>query len=233
MKPRVLGLIPAKGGSQRLSKKNIRKLQGRPLIAWAGDAARRSGVIDRLVLSTESEEVAEAARKSGIEVPFMRPAYLAENPYGVVDVALHALDALETEGDRFDRLVILLPTAPLRTGDDIQDAYALFDQKNGKFLMSVSEYPHTPFTAMLIDGDDELQPCFPEHLEYQSQALPKAYCANGAIHILDVVAFRKAKDYYAKPLIPYVMPIEKSADIDTENDFQWVEFLLRKARGDL
>ncbi len=230
-KPRVLGLIPAKGSSTRLFKKNIRLLEGRPLIAWAADAATNSGVIDRTILSTESKEIEAVASAWGIDVPFMRPAYLAKNPYGIVDVALHALDTLETQNDVFDRLIILLPTAPLRTGDDIRNAYNLFDKKKGKFLMSVSEYSQAPFTAMNIDKREFLRPCFPEFLQLQSQKFPKAYCANGAIHILDIQAFRETGDYYSDPLIPFVMPIEKSADIDTELDYKWVQFLLRNTTG--
>lgn len=228
-KPRILGLIPAKGGSERLVKKNIRKLAGRSLIEWAADSANDSGLMDRLILSTESEEIADAARKIGVEVPFMRPRFLAKNPYGVIEVALHALEVLENRREIFDRLIIMLPTAPFRTGNDIRQANAIFEKENGKFLMSVSEFSHTPFAAFTIGKLQTLQPCFPEYLGLQSQEFPKAYRPNGALHILDIPAFQESKSYFSQPLIPYVMDIDRSVDIDTEEDLMWAEFLVSQS----
>ena len=221
----VLGLIPAKGGSQRLALKNIRSLGGRPLIEWAAKAAWESGVVDRLILSTEAEVVAESAVSSGIEVPFIRPKELAKDPYGVVDVALHAIESLEEQGDVYDRLVILLPTSPLRTANDIRQAYRKFNDEDAQFLMSVSEYAHTPFSALRLEEGRYLKAHFAEYLGKKSQQMPLAYRCNGAIHILDIEAFNRERSYYAEPLLSYIMPPERSVDIDTELDFRWAEFL--------
>ena len=111
---RVLGLIPAKGGSIRLPRKNIRKLAGKTLLQRAIEAAQQSGVINHLSVSTEDEQIATEAKQLGVDVPFMRPTYLSKDPYGVVDVALHALDEWERLGKCFQTLVILLPTSPFR-----------------------------------------------------------------------------------------------------------------------
>ena len=224
----VLGLIPAKLGSTRLPEKNIRALAGKPLLAWTVEAARASGVIDRLVVSTEDEKVARVARDCGAEVPFMRPAALARDPAGVVQVALHALQALRAQGAEFRTLVILLPTCPLRTAGDIRDAFSLFVRRKGFFLMSVGQYSHTPFAALELGKEGVLKPFFPEYIGRRTQQHPIAWRANGAMHILDVAAFEKARSYYAEPLLGYPMPSERSVDIDNEADLFEAERLLKK-----
>ena len=228
---KVLGLIPAKGGSTRLAKKNIRQLAGRSLLAWTAEAARASGVIDRLIVSTEDDEVAAAAREIGLEVPFMRPPELARDPAGVVQVALHALDMLEAAGELYDSLVVLLPTCPLRTAADIRSAYELFIERKRPFLMSVSEFEHTPLAALGPTEDGRLEPYLPQYFGRKSQEMPKAYRPNGAVHVLDVKAFRRARSYVAQPLVGYVMPRERSFDIDTEDDLRAAEFHLKLQAG--
>lgn len=226
---RILGFIPAKGGSTRLAKKNIRALAGKSLLAWTAEAARGSGLIDRLVISTEDEEVAAEARRLGIEVPFMRPPELARDPAGIVDVALHALSVLEASGDSYDTLVILPPTSPFRNAQDIIAAHKLFFDSRSGFLMSVSAFSHTPFAALALDGQGILTPYFPEHIGKKSQEMPSAFRPNGAIHILDVPSFKRTRDYFSPPLVGYVMPRERSADIDTEDDLREAEASLRAA----
>lgn len=225
----VLGLIPAKGGSTRLAKKNTRLLGDKPLLAWAAEAARESGAIDRLVLSTEDKDVAEIARAWHVDVPFMRPAALAKDPAGVVDTALHALEALEAEGHHYKTLIILLPTCPLRNAEDIQGAYDLFVRMNRPFVMSVSEFNHTPLAALQQSEDGRLNPYMPEYFGRKSQDLPPAYRPNGAIHVLDVEAFKRERSYLAEPLVGYVMPRERSIDIDTLEDLRIAEAQLTEA----
>ena len=224
----VLGLIPAKLGSTRLPEKNIRPLAGKPLIAWTIEAARASGVIDRLVVSTEDERVARVARDCGAEVPFLRPAELARDPAGVVQVALHALETLRRQGAEFRTLVILLPTCPLRTAKDIRDAFSFFVKRKGFFLMSVGQYSHTPFAALDLRKNGLLKPFFPKYIGKRTQQHPAAWRANGAMHILDVAAFEKTRSYYSEPLLGYPMPPERSVDIDGEAEFHEAERLLKK-----
>lgn len=223
---RTLGLIPAKGGSTRLRRKNILPLGGKPLIGWAIDAALASGVIDRLVVSTEDEEIAGRARELGADVPFLRPDALARDPAGVVDVALHALDVLREQGEEYDRIVILLPTCPFRTAADIRDAMALFEAKNGTFLMSVAEFSHTPFAAQGIAEDGTVHPHFPDHFGKKAQEMPHAYRPNGAVHILRVADFERVRSYIAQPLLGFVMPAIRSVDIDHQEDLDYAEYLL-------
>ena len=225
----TLGLIPAKGCSSRFARKNIRYLGDKPLLAWAAEAARESGVIDRLILSTEDQEVANIAEDFGIEVPFLRPRELANDPAGVSETALHAIEQLESIGDYYKTLVILLPTCPLRTAEDIQAAYQLFLQKNRPFLMSVSEFSHTPLAALQQSEDGTLDPFMPQFFGRKSQEMPPAYRPNGAIHVLDVDAFKRERSYLANPLVGYVMPRERSIDIDTEEDLRSAEMQLTQS----
>jgi len=223
---KTLCLIPAKGGSTRLARKNVLPLGGKPLLGWAVDAAVQSGLMDRIVVSTEDQQIAEIARSLGAAVPFMRPQHLACDPAGVVDVALHALGELRNLGEEYRTLVILLPTCPFRSAGDIRGACELFRDAQASFLMSVSRYEHPPFAALSLDGEHRLRPYFPEYIGKKSQEMPAAFRANGAIHVLDVTAFERERSYYAQPLIGYDMPWQRSIDIDTEHDLRFAESLL-------
>jgi CMP-N-acetylneuraminic acid synthetase len=225
---KTLGLIPAKGGSKRLHRKNILNLGGKPLLGWAIHSALESRVIDKVVVSTDDNEIAKVATKYGADVPFMRPKELSIDPAGVVDVGLHAINQLDSNLTEFDKIVILLPTCPFRTAGDIKNAFDLFTKMKGKFLMSVSEYSHTPFSAMGISSNNYLTPYFEQYIGKKSQELPISYRANGAIHILDVKSFVKYKSYYKKPLIGFPMPFLRSIDIDTKDDLLFADFILKQ-----
>ena len=226
----VLGLIPAKGGSTRLAQKNIRPLGGKPLLAWTAEAAKTCQIFDRLIVSTEDEKVAQVAGSLGLEIPFLRPAHLALDPAGVVDVALHALEELERRGDRYETLIILLPTCPFRNAQDICAAYTEFRDHGASCLMSVAPFSHTPFSALSLNDQKQLKPYFPELLGRKSQEMPGAYRPNGAIHILDVEWFKENKSYFGPPLLGYLMPRGRSVDIDTEDDLRMAEVLLAMNR---
>lgn len=221
----LLILVPAKAASTRLKRKNMQLLGNRPLLQWAIDSAIQSDLDADIIVSTEDQEVAKYVESVGIEA-LIRPAKLAVDPAGVVDVALHVLEDLNAKGRNYKTLMILLPTCPFRSAKDVQDAHQLFVSKKAQFLMSVSEYGHTPFAAMGLNAEGNLEPYFPEFIGRKSQQMPKAYRANGAIHVLDVEAFQREKSYYAQPLLGYLMPADRSVDIDTIEDLQYAEFLL-------
>jgi CMP-N-acetylneuraminic acid synthetase len=159
----------------------------------------------------------------------MRPAHLGKDPFGVVDVCLNVLDEYERSDRRFRTLIILLPTSPFRTALDIREAARVYNDEGASFLMSVSEFGHNPFGALKASPENEhvMEPCFPEYIGKKRHEVPKAYRANGAIHIVDVEAFRKANTYYGKPLYTYAMPWPRDIDIDTIEDFKYAEYLLR------
>src|SRR3546814_5471714 len=150
----------------------------------------------------------------------MRPQALARDPAGVVQVALHSLETLEAAGERYDTLVTLLPTCPLRNADDIRGAYALFIERGRPFVLSVSEFEHTPFAALGPTADGRLEPYTPQYFGRKSQEMPKAYRPNGAVHVLDVAAFREAKRDLAQPLVGYKIPRGRPFDIAPEDDLR-------------
>ena len=155
---RVLGLIPAKAGSVRLPRKNIRPLAGTTLLGRTIHSARKSGICDRILVSTEDKEVADIAEGAGVELPFMRPDYLARDPAGVVDVALHVLDELESRGEGYDTLVILLPTSPFRRAGDITGAMERYLDQEVDFLMSVYTATRWPLTRCPWNAASTLTP---------------------------------------------------------------------------
>lgn len=204
-------------------------LAGKPLIAWTIDAARGCRTPGDIVLSTEDAEVARVARDLGVEV-LERPQELAQDPVGVVQVALHALEVLRTSGRQYDRLIILLPTSPLRSASDIDSAVAVFEKENGEFLLSVSPYDHTPFSALTLE-EGIATPVFPEFLGKPSQRMPAAFRPNGAIHVLSVPAFERTRSYVSQPLLAYVMPWPRSIDVDTQIDLDMAESVIARERG--
>jgi len=225
---RVLALIPAKGKSVRLPRKNVIDFMGKPMLAWTLEAAAETGLFDDIVVSTEDREIAEVSKNYGASVPFVRPNKLAVDPAGVEIVALDALDRLEKLGKHYDTIMILLATSPLREAMDIEKALAQYRKEEAVSLMSVTEFEHSPYAAYKDDETSYLTPIFAEMNRLKSQELPKTYRCNGAIHILNVEFFKKYKSYTCEPLLKYVMPRERSVDIDSINDLEFAEFQFNK-----
>jgi len=226
---RPLCIIPARGGSKRLPRKNITLLAGKPLLAYTIEAALQSGVFDEVCVSTEGEEIAAVARQYGASVPFIRPPKLAAGTVGVVQVCLHALDFYADRGMTFDLLGVLLPTSPLRTGEDIRAAYEKFLAADTDFLMAVTDYVYSPFQA-LHGKDGFLKPFWsdPAYHRTRTQDLPKLVVDNGAIYLMRVEAFRREKIFYGEHLIGFHMPLERSVDIDDAFSLQLAEFFLQR-----
>lgn len=225
MLEKKLILIPAKAASTRLKSKNMQLLGNKPLLGWAIETAISANISADIVVSTEDKEIAAYANSKLVK-SLIRPEKLAVDPAGVVDVALHAIETLRLDGIVYKTIIILLPTCPFRTSQDIISALELYENKQANFLMSVSVYSHTPFAALNLNENNILEPYFPSYIGKKSQQMPSAYRANGAIHILNVAAFEREKSYYAQPLVGYAMPPNRSIDIDTLEDLQYAEFLL-------
>jgi CMP-N-acetylneuraminic acid synthetase len=234
---RVLALIPAKGGSARVARKNLRPLGGKPLLQWTIEAALGSQCLDRVVVSTEDEQAADLARSCGAEVPFMRPGHLARDPYGVVDVCLHALDQIEAGGDRFEHLVVLLPTSPFRKAQHIRGALERYFEAGTGFLMSVSSLDHSLLAAHVL-RQGLMEPLHPEWIgrlgaRAKQEELPQLAKANGAVTVLNVARFRAERKYYVYPLAAYPMPWPDGLDVDTEEDLLLAQALLAAGRASI
>ena len=224
---RILGMIPAKGNSQRLPRKNIKELAGVPLFQHAYNALKDSGLCTRIVLSSDDAEITELGREIGIDVPFIRPLNLTRDPIGVEEVALHCLTELRKTGGEYDVLIIALPTSPLLTEQDINEAYSLFQTNNAERLIGVTEMDHSPWRAMQLRNAEQVTPVFPNYFGKKSQELPRTYRPVG-LHILDVPIFQRIRSYTAHPLAFYKVPWPRGIDIDTASDFMIAEVLMNK-----
>lgn len=202
-------------------------LCGKPLIAYTIEAARASGLFERVVVSTEDDEIREVAEAWGAEVPFRRPADLATDTAGTVDVCLDTLARLAAAGECFDLLACLLPTSPLRIVEDLHGALAALIDRNADAVMAVTEYAIPPFWA-LEERDGFLQPHWGKRYLIKSQELPKVCVDNGAVYIVRVDALQRERSFYGSRLVGYWMPRERSVDVDQPVDLALAEFFLTR-----
>jgi CMP-N,N'-diacetyllegionaminic acid synthase len=224
MKP--LCVIPARMGSKRLAKKNLAQLDGRPLLAWTIEAAKNSGVFDAVYVSTESAEVADQAGKWGAIVPFMRDARLATDTVTNVAVSLDMHDRLADAGHRYDAVVCLQPSSPMRTAQDIAGSWARFCESNADFLTSVTPIDPHYFHWALRDSKDTLEPWFGNEFMRVRQELPTVFRPNGAIKIAKLEPLRKQDTFIGRPMIGFTMPEERSIHVATAFDLNVCQALL-------
>ncbi len=229
----VLALITARGGSKGLPRKNVLPLAGRPLIAWSIKAAQEAVCTPRVVVSTDDEEIAQAARQWGAEVPFMRPAALAQDDSPHLEVILHALAWLEQNQDYRPEWVLLLqPTSPLRSGRDIDEAFALARAQGAASVVSVQQAPSPPHLLQTIDGQGRLKPFLPPGPGYQRrQDLPAVYALNGAIYLTRRGMIMEKRVLLDQETLALVMPAERSLDVDTPWDFHLARLVLEDLHG--
>lgn len=227
----MIAIIPARGGSKGLPRKNVRLLNGKPLIAYTIEAALKSKKISKVIVTTDSFQISHIAKLYGAEVPFIRPAHLAEDDSKAIDVYLHAFkfakEIYKIEGSKF---MVLLPTAPLRDSKDIDIAIELFEKASADTLISVKE-ADTPLSWYLTKNEKGRieNANLDENLIIANRQLnPTYYIPNGAIYILDYDILVKKRTYYTDNTVPYIMNNEKSVDIDTIIDFEFAEFLVIK-----
>lgn len=214
---RVLALIPARGGSKGLPGKNILLVAGRPLLAWSVEAARAAHCVDRVVLSSDDEAIMAAGLACGCEVPFKRPATLATDTATTIDVVMHALDALPG----FEVIVLLQPTSPLRTGADIDAACERLAASEAPACVSVSPAAQNPHWMYLLGDNQTLVPVIEAPtIATRRQDLPPIYALNGAIYVADTRWLRKTRTFITRDTVAYVMPVDRSIDIDTLADFE-------------
>ena len=214
----ILAVIPARGGSTGIPGKNIIEVAGRPLIAYTLEAAKNSRFIDYVLVSTDSEEIADAARKYGGEVPFLRPDELASDTAKTIDAVLHCVKEMEKLGKSFDTVILLQPTSPLRTAKDIDGAIELFFKNGEKSLVSVSELDVNPVLIRRVE-DGRAVPILNESSTVRRQDFKKYYRVNGAIYI------NKASELGSETSLndnetAYIMDSSHCIDIDSMEDIE-------------
>lgn len=227
---RTLGIIPARGGSKGLPRKNVLPLAGKPLLAWTAEAALGGG-LDRVILSSDDPEIQDVARACGVEVPFSRPPELARDDSPGIDVVTHAVRFMMNAGYRPDAVMLLQPTSPLRTAADVAAALALLrGHPEADSLVSVVKAPHNsiPETLMRLGADGFLSPVVPwDERRNLRQSKPVYYARNGAaIYLVRTDRLLSANSLYGERILPYEMGKRHSFDIDDAVDFGICEFLL-------
>lgn len=221
-----LAVIPARGGSKRLPRKNLLDLAGKPLIAWTIEAAKNSKYIDLFTVSTDDQELSYVSKKHGAEV-LTRPSELATDTASSVDVVLHALNA---QNQPYDYLILLQPTSPLRTAQHIDEAIELLFDKNANAVISVCETDHSPLWANTLPENGSMDNFIREEVKgKRSQDLPNYYHLNGAIYIINTAHIKESKSFIpARNSYAYTMSKKDSVDIDTDLDFELACLLINK-----
>lgn len=225
----ILGVVPARSGSRGIPGKNLRPLAGKPLLAYAAEAARQSGVIDRVVLSTDAEEIAKVGREVGLEVLFLRPPELATDETPMQPTVAHAVAQVEATGWSPEVIVLLQPTAPLRRGDHIARAVELLAETGASSVVSVVEIPQhfNPQYAMKI-ARGRLEPYLPEGRSVaRRQDVEPAYSRDGTVYVVRRDVVMHENDLYGSDCRPIVLSAHESLNIDTDEDWAAAELRLR------
>jgi N-acetylneuraminate synthase len=234
---RIVAVIPARGGSKGLPGKNIRPFAGVPLLAHAIAAARACPQIDRCLVSTDAAEIADVARAYDAEVPFLRPAALAQDDTPGIEPILHAVRWLEEHGDRPDAVMVLQPTSPLRTAEDLDAAIRLLGEPKADAVVSVCDAPRHPYLIKRRSPEGWLQPFapMPKGGDEIRQAFPAAYALNGAVYLIRREVLLAQRTLLPERTCAHIMPMERSIDIDTAVDLELAEYIrartLAGARG--
>ena len=226
----TLFVIPARGGSKGIPGKNIRLLGGKPLIAYSIEVARALADDEDICVSTDEDEIASVVESLGLEVPFMRPDYLATDQAGTFEVLIHAMDFYESKGKNYQSLVLLQPTSPFRASKDVKEALQLFSP-NLDMVVSVKETKSNPY-FMLFEENTEgyLEPSKSGDF-FRRQDAPSVYEYNGAIYVINTESLRKYGSLRAFPRVKkYVMDEFHSLDIDQPIDWKIAEFYLEQIK---
>lgn len=225
---KVLGIITARGGSKGLTRKNLRPLGGQPLIAWVCQAAKRAKSIDRLICSTDSPEIAEVVAKTGVEVPFLRPAELAQDETLIVDVLCHALRWLEESGETYDYICLIQPTSPFLLPEDIERAVACAAETRADSVITGyrcgQRHPAAMFTMNPEKQVSWLLPA--EQRVIRRQDLPPVFMRSGLVYLIRVRQLLEEGRFYGPSVHAFEVPSERAISIDSEEDLSFAEYLI-------
>jgi N-acylneuraminate cytidylyltransferase len=223
---KIIGIIPARGGSKTLPRKNLKILAGKPLIAWTIEEAHKSQYLDRVILSSEDAEIIAVAKEWACEVPFIRPVELASDETPGIEPVIHAISVIEED---YDYIVLLQPTSPLRTTKDIDDCIRYCVREDAPFCVSVTLVDKHPFWMHTLSEDQRLRVLIPTgSLVDRRQDLPPVYIPNGAIYVAKTDYLLKEKRFITKETLAYIMPEERSWDIDNQLDYLFCALLMER-----
>lgn len=224
----ILALLLARGGSKGVPGKNLKLLDGKPLIYFTIKAIQDSNVFDRFVLSTDSQQIADVAQSYGVEVPFLRPEELAQDDSHAADAIVHALKWIEKNDKQYDYVQYIFPTSPFRTAEDICNGIDVLFEKDADMVISVCQTSHPLCWANELPEGHSLKGFIKPEFQKNRQELAISYRINGSIYVGKWDIFYEKKDYYAQNTFAYIMPSDHSVDIDSELHFKFAEFLFNK-----
>lgn len=222
-----LAVIPARGGSKRIPRKNIKKFCGKPMIAWSIEAALQSGCFDQVIVSTDDEEIAEVARQHGASVPFMRPAELSDDYTGTTPVLRHAVEWFSTQGQTFQLVCCLYATAPFVRAEDIQHGLEILAESGCDYAFSVTSYAFPIQRAIRITKNNRVEMLNPAHFSTRSQDLEEAYHDAGQFYWGHAEAWQAGKVIFGPDSAPVLLPRYRVQDIDSSEDWVRAEWMFK------
>jgi len=227
-----IAVIPARGGSKRVPKKNVKLLCEKPIIAYTIEAALQSKIFSSVIVSTDSQEIADISQEYGADVPFIRSNDLSDDYTPVSLVTLDIIDKLDKTGEKFQYIAQLLPNCPLRDSTDIIHSFAQFIESKAESQISVTRYGWlNPWWAMKKDENQILSPLFQEQMKQRSQDLPDLFCPTGAIWWIQSETLRCEKTFHCENRIGWEIPWDHAVDIDTEDDWKMAEIIMSQRLG--
>lgn len=231
MRDDVLIIIPARGGSKGIPRKNIKPLNGKPLIYYAIDTARAITTDDNICVSTDDLEIKSVVEEFGLKVPFLRPDELSTDTAGTYEVLLHALDYYEKKGKYYQAILLLQTTSPFRTAEQVKEALALYDRSQADMVVSVKECLANPYYNVFEENSDGfLHVCKGNGNIFRRQDAPKVYEYNGAIYIMDAEKLKTTHMHKMQKRVKYIMDAQSSFDLDTMQDWEMAEMILKTSK---
>lgn len=222
-----VAIIPARGGSKRIPRKNVKEFCGKPMIAWSIEAAKASKCFDQIIVSTDDNEIAHVAREWGASVPFMRPAKLADDYTGTLSVMRHAVEWLSEHEDPVDYACCLYATAPFVSPDDLQKGWELIQQNKFSYAFSVTSYAFPIQRAIRITQNQRVEMFYPEYFNTRSQDLEEAWHDAGQFYWGTAQAWISEQPIFEEDSVPVKLPRHRVQDIDTPEDWTRAEWLFR------
>lgn len=222
-----LAIIPARGGSKRIPRKNIKPFCGKPMIAWSIEAALESGCFDRIIVSTDDDEIAEVARQYGAEVPFMRPLELSDDHTGTIPVIRHAIETINSQGRAVEQACCLYATAPFIQAEDLRRGLEILQGSGGDYAFSVTSYAFPIQRAIRLTPEGRVEMFNPEHFNTRSQDLEEAYHDAGQFYWGRADGWLQGKMIFSPASLPVMLPRHRVQDIDTPEDWVRAEWLFK------
>lgn len=220
-------VIPARGGSKRIPRKNIKPFCGKPMIGWSIEAAVQSGCFDRVVVSTDDTEIADVARQCGAEVPFMRPAHLSDDHTGTIPVIAHAIEWFIGRGSDIRKACCLYATAPFVRAQDLQAGLVELETQACDYAFSMTSYAFPIQRALQLTTAGRVRMFYPEHFNTRSQDLQEAYHDAGQFYWGAADAWLANRPIFSENSVPVLLPRHRVQDIDTQEDWERAELMFR------